>query len=426
MRFVWILTACAFLVVHCALPVFSVDPELDPTLCGGFTHVESTCGTCMRASCCAELNACGRASTCASTYTCFAACASDPSKGDSCRKRCLDTNRVTCSFDDGQVGVSPAEASLFACRARSCSSACGVGAFEGLAVGCSACVRELCNDRSVACLSDDRCARSSSCVSRCLTPWCQSNCVAANDTTLYTDAFACAMLTCPSACAGTAWGCQGNFSWPAAKEPPTLQMRLLSFLDGSFVPGVSGRGCFLRDLSCETSIGKAVSDSEGVLSLAVPVTVREGFDGFVEATGGGLTPSLYYWSAPWYATEVRNAAAIPEGTVALLAAATGRSVDPTKGILGISIQDCLGRYAAGVQFSIDRSFEGPVVYTMDELPDVTRTETAGDGNAILLNVEPGPVSVRAVLSATGEEVARYTVQVRAGWVTVLQAWPRTT
>ncbi len=409
--------ACIFVGQQCALP--SLQIEDTSGTCGGFSYGAETCSACMRASCCTESTACAQTSSCSTVYGCLARCATDGA--EACREDCMNRMRSPTAFDEA---TGAPEANLVACRARACASSCATGAYQGALRTCAVCMRDRCAEASTACSQDVPCAKLDYCVTRALTPWSMAHCeqVGGGASTHYDAVNGCSWGYCRDECTGL-WACRGNTRWPNADAQVTMSLLFSDFLTGAPVTGVTVNACARDDKSCVSRVATGVSDSAGVASLVVPNLTPQGFDGFAEVPDGGLYPTLYFWNAPWFESTHRKVGAVPKNAMPTLVGSLGRRLDPAKGLVGISIQDCLNHYAKGVQFFAMSSFELPVVYTEQELPVVTRTETSEDGIGFFPNMEPGTVTVWASVVSTGEEILRTSVEVRAGWFTVLQAWP---
>jgi hypothetical protein len=94
-------------------------------------------------------------------------------------------------------------------------------------------------------------------------------------------------------------------------------------------------------------------------------------------------------------------------------------LDDTKGHLAVDVLDCNFKPAPGVQLSIQGAGGSSTQFYFQGLsPDTTAIETdAQTAIAGFVNLEPGPVNLKATLKADGRELGTMQLHIRAGTMT---------
>lgn len=209
------------------------------------------------------------------------------------------------------------------------------------------------------------------------------------------------------------------FRQPASGEPVPQVFKVGDLVTSDPVDMVSVKMCARSDTACASSPGMGTSAADGNLTLALPMTTGIGFDGFLEITGAGRAPTLYYPYPPIVeATASRNVYVFSSGAFGFYAGLAGVDLVPTRGHLAIVVSDCAGNGAAGVMFTASTAdVDSKVAYTANKLPSANATATDPDGAGGFLNLPVGPVVVTAIRQSDMVVLGQVTAEIRAGWIT---------
>ncbi len=382
----------------------------------GFAQSSAACADCMRASCCDEAMACQADTACKAAYGCILSC--KPGDAD-CVTWCL-----------GSYARPEALAALTACSSNKCDSQCkhSCGALVNGSSTCDACVASNCCEENHDCASDEACVKIDFCSERCLPAGsvrCATDCGMTYSEGADKSAArsACIAANCADACSSdNAWSCLQHR--PPALKPPSLDpitftMSVVEFLSETPYEGLSVKGCARTDLDCTAPLGTATTDANGTFTLTVPPGPN-GFDGYVDLSGGTLYPTLYYFLPPVIVGGSRGKLRLPSSdTITALAGGVQVELDPTRGHLAMVPWDCTMSPAAGVSISIDAADDqSTVFYFQNGLPSRAVTQTGSNpalGGAV--NLKTGITLVRTRLESLGTVTAQYNYNIRAGTLT---------
>jgi hypothetical protein len=225
--------------------------------------------------------------------------------------------------------------------------------------------------------------------------------------------------------------CQATPRWQCLDSPraaaPTSGEFNVSFLVRDTVTqkpkvGFSVRLCRKLDVACSDSVSAtALTDDQGMVALKAPAA----FEGYARFEGGDAIPGMYFFNPPvardlpTITVSLSNSA-----TTAGLAALTGATQEPTRGLVLASAMDCTGVAAAGIKLASNaEDSSSRAFYAADGLPngDATQTDDAGYGG--IVNVSPGSITLTGTLASTGREIDRVTVLVQAGMMTITTLVP---
>jgi hypothetical protein len=192
---------------------------------------------------------------------------------------------------------------------------------------------------------------------------------------------------------------------------------LIDFVTGRPPTNARGRACARVDVDCINPITDSVMVSrEGALVLPL----FEGFDGFVEVESEGMLPALFFLNAPLSGnTQSFPAYLVPLASAAGLSQSIGVPLDERFGLIGFWALDCGGLPAEGVVMSNDA---GGLIYNfVDGLPAFQPATVDGIGGFV--NVPPGRVLLRGILSSSGQTIGVQSLVVRGGWISVSNLQP---
>jgi hypothetical protein len=222
------------------------------------------------------------------------------------------------------------------------------------------------------------------------------------------------------------WSCLSPTAEPAtipvfseAVDRVVYSIQIVDLSTGQIYPDAQVRACGVADINCENPVTDTVDvDDEGWVDL---VLFRD-FVGFLEVTSTEAVPYLFYLTEPLTQSVVEYPlAVISLASLGPLVQLVGVPPEPGTGVIAIRTFDCLGGTAAGVSLSTDN--EGVPWYFVDGLPTGMGTETAGDGLAGLVNVQPG-LAVIDVKAPGGVSVrGPQSVVVRPNWLSAVFVRP---
>jgi hypothetical protein len=186
--------------------------------------------------------------------------------------------------------------------------------------------------------------------------------------------------------------------------------------------GIGGRLCRKLDVSCTDALsGVVTSDAQGAMVFDVP----SAFDGYVRFESADISPTLYFFNPP-VAQDLSNVSvslASPT-TVGLLALQAGAQQSAERGLILISVLDCAGAPAGGIQLSAAPTDTQVVpFYAQQGLPSGSARATDSSGYGGFLNVAPGSVTFSASLASTRRAMDQLTVLVQPNTATVTSLVP---
>lgn len=395
---------CALAVAGCRQIAGIDDRAASQPTCGAAATGAGPCASCITASCCDEARVCSDDTACAALVPCLDACAGSAACQTDCRNAHPD-------------GFGNAAAALLACRARSCASACGASTCGGYIFAsdvCASCASKSCCSQATACSADAECSALAFCDRGCGDDLaCASRCstVHAAGWDAEQRLAGCVHNQCDVVCGGRAWDCVGSVVWPSGTGTVKWQLKLTDFVTGKNLPGVTCKPCSRTDPACTSPLQPPqLTDDTG----SVAFVLTAGFDGYIDATGGGIYPGLFFPPKPLTADYAENTLVVTEAAFPTLAALLG-TPDPERGHLTVNALDCTGGAAAHVAFQANPSDAETIpFYLAQNLPSKAATETDSTGRGGFGNLQPGAVTVRAVVQPIGLVASESTVLVRKG------------
>jgi len=393
----------------------------------------------MQTSCCAESMACAADPGCLAFEDCYGQCAGDLV----CRSQ--------CTFSPSGRTTSAAVPELAACAASKCESACafacgavGAAAVPDAAVACQTCMQANACGPALACAQSADCLGFTFCTHTCTTFDCAQRCGDTRDAgiAVYTPEYEVLGGTCYSPCGGgTDWSCVGHVSWPRAQYAMTTMTTLIGV--GATEAPVAGADVRVSQYCGPSDAGStllAEGQTGDAGTVTFPVSLQgygpggyNGLDGCITMSAAGYWPTLWYWGFPLTEASVQwltpstptTGLFVPALTAADatgLYAAAGTAMDPSRGIVGVTLFDCDRSPAPGVTVMI--SSDDPDIRVLYG-NNFSATAGASDmtGSAFLVGVPTGTWSVTATPVATGKVASTQTVSVEASTFTEVLMFP---
>ena len=312
---------------------------------------------------------------------------------------------------------------------------------------CSSCVRDNCADALAACSADAGCAGFVPCRwgrGGDVSPAGEQLCGAVNGQTPEVEGSPtrklanCWANACATACQlGSEWGCVDNYTLPppdARGAVNVVQTLQVGFTDEA-LKGVSLHYCpMLGDPStCEAAYdARACTDGLGVGRLELPIQTddRPGWLGYRHARVPGSIDALLVNNIPVLRDRFMLQHVPNFDEQALLAVAFG--TDPSLGNVIFQVFDCAHNGAEGVALEIVPAPNQPPDPATIGYQETSRgaalvaggTRAAADGGGGIQNsLANGVIVVQATRMATGQVIARPSVRVIPGIVTLLEIHP---
>ena len=216
----------------------------------------------------------------------------------------------------------------------------------------------------------------------------------------------------------------------AAPEPEAVSMVHFAMPAREFVSdqapkGLKASACRVNDIGCADPIASFEDSSGmGMIELDLPL----GFDGFLDVRSDETLPALWYFTQPITAPRVaKSLGMVAPGTLSLLAAITGYTVEADKGVVVLEAFDCSKTAVGGIHFEESKHAAVPF-FIIDSTPSAESTVTVRDektDNAPggFLNATPGFTLFTARIGVDGPVLGEFNAHVRANTVTYLDIYP---
>jgi hypothetical protein len=235
-------------------------------------------------------------------------------------------------------------------------------------------------------------------------------------TSTYAD-FALARAACGAA--GNYWECVGHLSWRPINAAYTMLETRVEDGHGNGMDKIDVAVCQngAADVECTMPWATGTTDESGLVTLNVPLP-NGGRPSFIKATSSATSPIPIlpgYFYEPWPLTEARTTTSygrlngdqsgVPAVTYtesdasSTAAMSSGITLDPKRGTVAVSVQDCLGVRAPGVEVTWSAVVGGMPLATDPNFVPVQMTGSMG--GILFLNVPEGFATVTAQLPQRG-------------------------
>ena len=160
-------------------------------------------------------------------------------------------------------------------------------------------------------------------------------------------------------------------------------------------------------------VASSLSGSDGKYQLVLPYQGMP-LVGYAHVTHMGYVDTYFYPARPLASDGQADLTIATANTISLLCSASSVTCDPTEGIIGLTVVDPSGARLAGV--TVSSAPAGTVRYDAGGFPSPSATSTDSDGEAFILNVPAGSVTVDAMQN--GKTFEQHTLVVRANVLTL--------
>lgn len=218
------------------------------------------------------------------------------------------------------------------------------------------------------------------------------------------------------------WACLDQ---PPAGPPATttvhVNLNVVDLLSRRPLFGVRLTSCAKLDANCSFPIGQYESNEAGLVDVEMPI----GFDGYLQAEGAGIYPTLIF---PPSTSKQRAPGTLPLVPASFFGTMFGDlgvvSIGPDRSTILTTALDCLGRPAPGVILASQPSDDQTVSYVLEGgLPSRTARATDGTGSGGFVNVRAGSAFITSTIAATNRPVGTVAVQARPGFLTMVLSMP---
>lgn len=207
-----------------------------------------------------------------------------------------------------------------------------------------------------------------------------------------------------------------------SSEPVTGSVRVsinfINLLSAEAVPGVTFALCGKPDGSCTSPMAQYQSDASGKLE----VDLLAGFDGYFQAQGADIYPTLIYPPSTRRQRAPATIPLVPASFFPTMVKASGSTIAPDRSMVITTALDCLGRKAAGLALSSPDADGQTVSYVLaGGMPSRSSTVTDESGGGGFVNMPAGPAVIKSTLA--GRPVGAAGVYVRPGFVSMVLIMP---
>ncbi len=201
------------------------------------------------------------------------------------------------------------------------------------------------------------------------------------------------------------WGCLGNVQEPTPDPSQSVSLSIrLAYANGNQDLPVTATIdiCDKLDVNCTVDSPDFPKNLHPGAGGIASLTVKQGFDGFVQIKDDSIMDSRVYVGRPLIVapsiTEIQLLRPLDYETLAIVASG-GAMPDPTRGTAILRVADCSDSAVSGVRFEATTADAGSTeFYLVGQSPVTppTATATDADGFGGFFNLPTGPVVARAL------------------------------
>lgn len=216
----------------------------------------------------------------------------------------------------------------------------------------------------------------------------------------------------------------------------TFSVTFVDFAEERPFVGTTVKLCNKLDLTCANPGMTSMTDSQGRATFTVQVGVV-GFDGYLDVTGGKIDntgdapfPSVWYPLPFVIADGWRGRTTIPSALeLAVLSAATGSVLDPTRAHFAANAADCNFSPASGVSFVAESADAATQIFYLEGgSPSISATATDTDAIGGFINLPtltPAKlVNIKAIAAVAGnKQIGSLSLIFRPNTLTTMSSYP---
>jgi hypothetical protein len=229
-------------------------------------------------------------------------------------------------------------------------------------------------------------------------------------------------------CIDPVFHCFGKKQPLTSKDPPVVQLTLLSYGDQRAVRNLEVRVCAIADLACNTPISVDTSyDESGVLSIrglknGSRYSIRMNGQ---DSNGTELMEAEYYMLRPvvGLTVEADKLEMVPPELVYILAASASTTFHPNMGLVLAQTFGCDNKPLAGISLSDNHMAN---LFYMTGVTSTSATETDGEGVGGFVNMEVdnagNALQHRLTFSYAGKSLFSFTAPPRPNVLTFLAVY----
>jgi hypothetical protein len=216
--------------------------------------------------------------------------------------------------------------------------------------------------------------------------------------------------------------CEVDPQWACLGDPPAtsvgagpfrVKISALDLIKRMPISGVRVDLCRKVDVSCAEPVSTELTDASGSTTLMVEAA----FSGYAWLQAEGFVPTLYFFNPP--IDRDQDIPPLSLSTLASRGALLGQlGADVARGDILVTAQDCQGKPAAGVSFSVTPADpEAIAYYLVNGLPTSGVTTTDATGYGGFMNLSTNATTVTATLGSSKTVIGTLGLVVRGGSAT---------
>jgi hypothetical protein len=218
------------------------------------------------------------------------------------------------------------------------------------------------------------------------------------------------------------WAC---LDAPVTREPPSttvhVNMTVVDLLSQKPVSGLTITLCAKLDANCSWQLGQFQSNDSGQLDVAMPA----GFDGYFQAEGAGIYPTLIF---PPSTAKQRPASTLPVVSASffptMFRGIGVSSIGDDRSVILTTALDCLGRPASGMRLQSEETDDNTVPYVIQGgLPNKAAAVTDETGSGGFVNIKAGSAVITSTIDVSNRLAGTVAVQTRTGYLTMVLVTP---
>jgi hypothetical protein len=200
-----------------------------------------------------------------------------------------------------------------------------------------------------------------------------------------------------------------------------VNLTVVDLLSEKPLSGVTLTLCAKLDASCSfSSLPQYQSNDAGAIDVEMPA----GFDGYLQAEGAGIYPTLIFPPSTTKQRAPTTLPIVPASFFGTMFQGLGVTVASDRSVILTTALDCLGRPAAGIALASPQADDSTVSYVLQAgLPSSIATTTDSAGIGGFVNIKTGGAVITSTIAANNRLAGTVGVQTRAGHLTMVLVMP---